>query len=302
MNISQIFSVLAVEEHKNFSHAADSLFLSQPALSLQISKLEAELGYSIFLRLPQGVTLTPEGKIFCELAQTVADAWNNLQQATLACRKNTRTQIRIGLGPRVFSNELFEPLVAFFAGYPEIEPTFITETGINFWDNLEAGSLDVVLDRPPPNSMMHNQKLFFIEELIRERQCMLCSENHPFAALEAVPFSTLDGCTLITGTVGSLEDHIIRDVFHQNNVAPEHIFRAEGINPIIALVRSGMGITLGPRSFEHFPGIKALPLEPGYAVSLCFICLYERARVPELAKLRCYLSKLCSWKDGAGDA
>ena len=59
MNISQIFSVLAVEEHKNFSHAADSLFLSQPALSLQISKLEAELGYSIFLRLPQGVTLTP---------------------------------------------------------------------------------------------------------------------------------------------------------------------------------------------------------------------------------------------------
>lgn len=300
MNISQIFSVLAVEEHKNFSHAADSLFLSQPALSLQISKLEAELGYSLFLRHPQGVTLTPEGKIFCELAQTVADAWNNLQQATLACRKNTRTQIRIGLGPRVFSNDLFEHIVAFFAGYPEIEPTFITETGINFWDNLESGSLDVVLDRPPPNSMMHNQKLFFIEDLIGEKQCLLCSADHPFSAENTVSFSMLEGCTLVTGTADSLEDHIIRDVFHQHDVAPAHIFRAEGINPIIALVRSGKGITLGPRSFEHFPGIKALTLEPGYAVSLCFICLYERARVPELAKFRSFLSDLCKWKGDVG--
>lgn len=300
MNISQIFSVLAVEEHKNFSHAADSLFLSQPALSLQISKLEAELGYPLFLRHPQGATLTPEGKVFCEMAQKVVDAWNDLQQATLACRKSAHTQLRIGLSPRVFSNRLFEHIVAFFADYPDIEPTFITETGINFWDSLESGSLDVVLDRPPPNSMMHNQKLFFIEELIAETQCLLCSEAHPFSEGSTVPFSMLEGCTLITGTTDSLEDQIIRDVFHQHNVAPAHVYRSEGINPIIALVRSGKGITLGPRSFEHFPGIKALPLEPQYDVSLCFICLYERARVPELAKLRCYLSNICSFKNGAG--
>ena len=59
MNINQIQYALTVARYKNFSKAAESLFLSQPALSLQIKKLEQELGFSLFSRKAQWVTITP---------------------------------------------------------------------------------------------------------------------------------------------------------------------------------------------------------------------------------------------------
>ena len=72
MNMSQVQYALTVARYKNFSKAAESLFLSQPALSLQIKKLEQELGFALFSRKAQGVTITPEGEKFFEDAQAVA--------------------------------------------------------------------------------------------------------------------------------------------------------------------------------------------------------------------------------------
>jgi DNA-binding transcriptional LysR family regulator len=293
LNISQILSVLAVEEHKNFSHAADSLFLSQPALSLQISKLEAELGYSLFLRHPQGVSLTEEGKTFCEMAKPVVDAWNRLLKTSLVLGNRSLLHIRIGMGPRVFSNNLFEHILSFFLQNPEIEPVYITETGMDFWEKLKNGTMDIVLDRLPPAETAYDRNVFSVTRLITEDQCVICSENHFYAKQNSIHFSMLESCTLITGIENSLEDRAVREIFHLHDVKPGSIFRAEGMNPILALVRSGKGVTLGPRSFEKYDGIRAIPLEPRYQVSLCFICLKEHEKSPELGLLRHYLCDLC---------
>ncbi len=293
LNISQVLSVLAIEEYKNFSHAADSIFLSQPALSLQISKLEAELGYPLFLRHSQGVTLTEEGRAFCEMAKPVADAWNRFQKEALSLKTHSLTKLRIGLGPRVFSNNLFDHLLVFFAQNPAIEPIYITETGVDFWEKLKNGAMDIVLDRLPPAEAAYDQNVYSINSLITEDQCLVCSERHAFAKHDSIPFSMLDNCTLITGTENSLEDRSIKEIFHMHNVKPGSIFRAEGLYPILALVRSGKGVTLGPRSFERYSGIRAIPLEPRYQVSLCFICLKEHEKTPELRLLRHFLSDLC---------
>ena len=64
MTIMQVLYVLEVARRGNVSKAAENLFISQPALSSQIRRLEEELGCSLFHREPQGVTLTAAGRAF----------------------------------------------------------------------------------------------------------------------------------------------------------------------------------------------------------------------------------------------
>ena len=75
MTLQQLTYFLAAANHKSFSAAADSLLLSQPSLSEQIRRLEAELGVALFVRAGRGVELTEAGRLFQPHAErTLAEA------------------------------------------------------------------------------------------------------------------------------------------------------------------------------------------------------------------------------------
>ncbi len=69
MTITQLNYLLAVAEHKNFTVAANKSFVTQPTLSMQIQKLEEELGVIIFNRKKKPIELTPIGEKIIELEQ-----------------------------------------------------------------------------------------------------------------------------------------------------------------------------------------------------------------------------------------
>ncbi|HEX6021100.1 MAG TPA: LysR family transcriptional regulator, partial [Solirubrobacter sp.] len=75
MTLQQLTYVLAAAKEGSFSAAADSLLLSQPSLSEQIRRLEAELGVALFVRAGRGVELTEAGRLFLPHAErTLAEA------------------------------------------------------------------------------------------------------------------------------------------------------------------------------------------------------------------------------------
>ena len=71
MTITQLKYVLAVAEHKNFTLAADKCFVTQPTLSMQVKKMEEELGVMIFDRTRQPVIPTEIGKVVIEQARKI---------------------------------------------------------------------------------------------------------------------------------------------------------------------------------------------------------------------------------------
>jgi DNA-binding transcriptional LysR family regulator len=96
-SITQLRSFVAVAEAGNISRAAKALFVAQPALSLQIKRLEAELGVPLFDRLPHGVKLTTEGEQLLDAARSALLAVDRLVDQAAALREEGGAVLTVGL-------------------------------------------------------------------------------------------------------------------------------------------------------------------------------------------------------------
>ncbi len=294
MTMLQVLYVIEAAKQKNFSKAAERLYLSQPALSLQIRHLEEELGCELFRREPQGVSLTAAGQVFYKDALPVAEAWQKLQRSSRQLQRAACSLIRVGLGPRTFSNGLFAPIVSFFDGHPDTEVSFITDIAGNVLDALEEKRLHFAFDRLPPESMIHRRERFAVFELLQERQCILMPPGDPRSQAGQLPFQALDGAAFVSGPEGSVDDVVLRDSCRRYGVTASRIHRANELASIMALIRSGKGVALGPASFSAQYGLLAVPLLPETWIPLNLICLKEDQNNPVITQLRRFLKAVLS--------
>ena len=93
---SKIETLLAVAEYQNFTKAAASLSLTQPAVSHHISQLEEELGVTLFVRGKGSLMLTPEGEIVLKYARRIKALYGKMETEIDNSRKQL-TKVRIGI-------------------------------------------------------------------------------------------------------------------------------------------------------------------------------------------------------------
>ena len=197
------------------------------------------------------------------------------------------------MGARVYSNGLFEDVVRFFDAHPEIEVTFITEAGQDYLTAMREGKLDVALDRLPPAQLIPDQRNFVSYHLIQERQCILLSKDDPRSSLPGMAFQDLQGCTIITGLEDSMEDRTLKQECQDYGITLNRVYRSDGIETNMNLLRKGKGVVIGPESFADYYGVAAVPLTPEISVFLDFICLKRNSNRPEIAAIRKHLMKVC---------
>ena len=290
MTIAQVLYVLEIADCRSISAAAERQFISQSALSQQIQRLEGELGYPLFVRTPRGLTLTAAGETFCREARPVAEQWQRLCSAVKPDGRRGR-RLRIGMGARVYSNRLFQDIARYFDSHPEIDVTFVTEAGLDVLAGLRDGSIDLALDRLPAGE--EGDPSLFVCDLVRERQCVLMSPDDPRAALPWLSFGDLQGCNMISGLENSAEDRMLRRTCQKYGISLSRVYRSDGIDTNMRLVRDGMGVVLGPESFASYYGVSAVPLHPETFVSLKFICLQSGMKKKDVQRFRSYLCGVC---------
>lgn len=110
-----------VYENKSFSAAARSLFISQPALSAAISRLENDIGFKIFDRATVPLTLTPEGRIYIDSLEEILESESVMQQRIRRLSDMSYGNLSVG-GSCLAAHHLL-PLVCgiFHEQYPQIE-------------------------------------------------------------------------------------------------------------------------------------------------------------------------------------
>ncbi len=145
MTLNELRFIVAVAQERNFRRAAEKAFISQPALSLAIQKLEEELGVKIFERGKSEVTTTPVGATIVEQAQRVLEEAEHIREIATQGKNQLSTPLRIGIIHSVGPYLLPDLIPAL----KKIAPQMPLEVEENITANLEIqlrnGKLDVIL-------------------------------------------------------------------------------------------------------------------------------------------------------------
>lgn len=129
----------------NISRAADTLFISQPAISKSISKLEEGLGVKLFVRTAKGVTLTDEGQL---LLSHVEKAFDNISQGEDEIRRINELgigQLKIGVSTSLCKYILLDYLQDFIVAYPHIKVIIDCHSTVNTMKLLQERAIDIGL-------------------------------------------------------------------------------------------------------------------------------------------------------------
>lgn len=167
MTITQLEYVIAVDTHGNFLTAAEKCSVSQPALSMQIQKLERELGIRIFDRSRQPVVATEIGVRVIQQAREVLKQCSRLTEIVNEDKKGELTgQLRIGIIPTIAPYVLPLFLVDFMKNHPKINIEIVEVTTTQILQQLKNDQLDCGIMATPIEAGYLQYTPLFYEPLV----------------------------------------------------------------------------------------------------------------------------------------
>lgn len=144
-NLSSYRIFYTVANTGNISKAAKELYISQPAISKSISKLEAELGTALFARSSKGVTLTEEGQVLYEYVERAFDSLNMGEENLKNYKELGIGHIRIGVSTSLCKHILLDYLKDFIKENPNIKFSIDCHSTLNTIKLLKNDDIDIGL-------------------------------------------------------------------------------------------------------------------------------------------------------------
>src|ERR1700758_3465556 len=174
----------AVAAEGNLTHAAERLFVSQPALTKQIKQLESQLGVQLFTRTRTGMTLTPAGQALADGTPALLAGWDHLLRETKAAASRAAQVLRVGFMSSA-ANEATQQIIAAFACR---RPGWRVDLQQAAWSDatagLASGGVDAALLRLP----FPGQDNMRFEVLLTEPRWVALPATHPLAASDQISF------------------------------------------------------------------------------------------------------------------
>ena len=134
-----------VAETGKIYKAAESLYISQPAVTQDIKKLETQLGGSLFYRTPKGVVLTEQGKSLYSFVKPSTETLENVPNKFSQYINLEEGKINIHAGKTISQLILFEPLHAFIKKYPNIKIELSSGRSVDAIEDVAVGKKDIAI-------------------------------------------------------------------------------------------------------------------------------------------------------------
>ncbi|MFI3214815.1 MAG: LysR family transcriptional regulator [Eubacteriales bacterium] len=181
--------VYEVYKEHSFSKAAKNLYISQPALSATIKKIEDRLGLQLFDRSSTALNLTKAGEAYIQTARKIMNLEDELN-IYLQDLANLKTGSLILAGTAFFSSYIIPPIVKEYQNrYPGVNLEFIESDSLALYKRAQENRIDLIVDGGEYNRDRFERKVLFQETiLLAVPRCML-KENH-----DDIMFSVEDIC------------------------------------------------------------------------------------------------------------
>ncbi len=223
MDLSQIRYFSAVARHGSFSAAAKALGMTQPGLTKAVRRLESSVGCPLFVRLPRGVVLTPQGDALLRHAGLLDVQLRDARHELRALAGGAVGELRIGAGPSWLSRALPGIVAELTAAYPGLSFQIVGGFNGGLMEALSAGNLDLVVSALPDRRPADLQAIPLTTDTIS----VVARRGHPLAARRRRPASsTLAYPWILPG----------RDVLVRSRL--DALFRVGGHEPPTARIES----------------------------------------------------------------
>lgn len=236
---------LAVAEDLHFGKAAERLNIAQPALSIQIRKLEEMLGGQLFHRANRSVTLTEAGRIFLDEARQTLERAARAEANVRRALRGELASVEIGYtASAVLSGLLGKAVVAIREKNPDLD--------LRLHELDPRSQLDGLLQRQIHFAFMTTLALDIPRELTICRLAewpltIAMSAAHPLATLQEIPLDKLKQEPFIVYTSSERDDGLA--IFRSlADFSPNVAQRASSAVTVAALVGTGLGVALLPLS------------------------------------------------------
>lgn len=243
LDLYKIFYVVA--KNGSISNAAEEFYISQPAITFQIKKLEEQLGVSLFTRTKHGMVLTEEGMVLFEYVKTGIESITNGENA-LSNLKNLDTgTIRIGASTTVCRHVVMPYLEKFHEKYPKVDIQIVNNLTENLLKDLRNGNLDILFLNMP---MAENKDLRTIPILDVE-DIFVGNKKYYDLTKGKIDLENLKDYPLIFQKLPSNTRSYLNNYLKNNNTTLKPQLEVVSYNLIMDLVKSGFGIGYATKEF-----------------------------------------------------
>lgn len=271
MELRHLRYFLAVADALNFSRAAERLHLSQPPLSQQVRRLEAELGAKLFDRSKRQIKLTAAGEIFAIKARAILAQCDEAAKLAARAERGEFGHLRLGLWqlpvPPVQTRLIIECLRAFVKRSPDVHLTLQSLLPAEQIKAVRDGGIDVGIVRLP---VAQKSRGIAIETILREPMVLAMSENNSLARFKTVPLRELSNQRYIMFGRDANADfhHFIAKACRKEGFSLNIAYFQDDLYSVWALIGAGLGVALAPASLQELrlPGIVFRKFEPAAPV------------------------------------
>ena len=271
-NLSSYWIFYAVANAGNISKAAKELYISQPAISKSIQKLEENLGCRLFARSSRGVFLTGEGQL---LYQHVKDAFETLSEGEEELRRSIELEmghLSIGVSSTLCKHVLMPYLKGFIKRYPNISISISCQSSLETLRLLDDNKIDIGL--VARSSAFKNIAFYHIADI--EDTFVATPEYLSRLRERQTTSEVFEQATLMLMDKKNLTRQYINDYLTQNNMQTGEIIDISNMDLLIDFAKIGVGVACIIRSFveneledgslvEIKPDIPIAPREIGFA-------------------------------------
>ena len=274
INLELYHTFYVVAKTGSISASSNILYISQPAITLQIKKLEEALEVSLFTRTKHGVILTEEGKIFFDYVKTGIDSITNGENALSNLKNLESGIIRIGASTTVCKHVLMPYLEKFHEKYPKIEIEIINNLTTNLLNQLRNGNLDILILNMPMNETK-DLKIIPIQDV---HDIFVGNKKYYNLTKGKIDLKDLGQYPLIFQKLPSNTRAFLNKYLKENKIDLKPQLEVVSYNLIMDLVSAGFGIGYATKEFikeelasEKLYEIKVTPPIPKRFIGIAII-------------------------------
>jgi DNA-binding transcriptional LysR family regulator len=278
MNVSlrQLRAFLAVARLRHFRRAAESLHLTQPAVSRLVADLEAELDVRLFDRNTREVVPTEAGRYLQSAMERVLEELEGVLSHVHSESERRHGKVRVAAVPTLSAGLMPQCIAACTLNYPELTVQLRDQVQTMVLDSVRGGEVDFGLAIEPADP-----EAFHSETILHDPFVLICRHDHPLAKLTAVPWKKLQGESLVLLDHTSGSRRLIDNQLATRRIETDVVQQTGHTHTAFRMVEAGLGISIMPSlSLQLSDQLVVRPLTPTVRRAITLIRRRHRSLSP----------------------